>query len=45
LFTTIFLGQKITEKQLKAIETAAQKVLDARLEFPKSSLGKIYTTR
>jgi hypothetical protein len=27
-----------TDKQLKAIETAAQKVLDARLEFPKSSL-------
>lgn len=31
-----------TDKQLKAIETAAQKVLDARLEFPKSSLSDLY---
>lgn len=31
-----------TEKQIKAIETAAQKVLDARLEFPKSSLAALY---
>jgi hypothetical protein len=31
-----------TEKQLKAIETASQKVLDARLEFPKSSLSDLY---
>jgi hypothetical protein len=31
-----------TEKQIKAIETAAQKVLDARLEFPKSSLSDLY---
>jgi hypothetical protein len=30
------------EKQIKAIETAAQKVLDARLEFPKSSLSDLY---
>ncbi len=29
-------------KQIKAIETAAQKVLDARLEFPKSSLADLY---
>ncbi|MCC6182627.1 MAG: class I SAM-dependent DNA methyltransferase [Bacteroidia bacterium] len=31
-----------TEKQIKAIETAAQKVLDARAEFPKSSLADLY---
>jgi hypothetical protein len=31
-----------TDKQVKAIETAAQKVLDARLEFPKSSLAALY---
>jgi hypothetical protein len=31
-----------TDKQVKAIETAAQKVLDARLEFPKSSLSDLY---
>ncbi len=31
-----------TEKQIKAIETAAQKVLDARLEFPNSSLADLY---
>jgi len=30
------------DKQLKAIETASQKVLDARLEFPKSSLSDLY---
>lgn len=31
-----------TEKQVKAIEIAAQKVLDIRLEFPKSSLADLY---
>ncbi len=31
-----------TDKQVKAIETAAQKVLDARLEFPNSSLADLY---
>ncbi|MDP1624024.1 MAG: class I SAM-dependent DNA methyltransferase [Bacteroidales bacterium] len=30
------------DKQIKAIETAAQKVLDARLEFPNSSLSDLY---
>jgi hypothetical protein len=30
------------EKQIKAIETAAQKVLDARLDFPNSSLADLY---
>ena len=30
------------DKQVKAVETAAQKVLDARLEFPKSSLSDLY---
>ncbi|MFN5401400.1 MAG: type IIL restriction-modification enzyme MmeI, partial [Bacteroidota bacterium] len=31
-----------TDKQVKAIETAAQKVLDARLQFPNSSLADLY---
>jgi hypothetical protein len=31
-----------TEKQIKAIETASQKVLDARLQFPNSSLADLY---
>lgn len=31
-----------TEKQVKAIEAAAQKVLDARLQFPNSSLADLY---
>jgi hypothetical protein len=31
-----------TEKQTKAIETAAQRVLDVRLEFPHSSLADLY---
>ena len=31
-----------TEKQTNAIETAAQKVLDARLAFPNSSLANLY---
>ncbi len=30
------------DKQIKAVETAAQKVLNARLEFPKSSLSDLY---
>ncbi|KAB2878184.1 class I SAM-dependent DNA methyltransferase [bacterium] len=32
----------ITEKQIAAIETATQKVLDARLDFPNSSLADLY---
>jgi hypothetical protein len=31
-----------TDKQIQAIETAAQKVLDARLAFPNSSLADLY---
>lgn len=31
-----------TDKQVKAIGIAAQKVLDTRLEFPKSSLADLY---
>src|SRR5574344_949222 len=31
-----------TDKQVKAIETAAQKVLNARLQFPNSSLADLY---
>jgi hypothetical protein len=32
------------QKQVKAIEIAAQKVLDARLQFPGSSLADLYNT-
>lgn len=32
------------DKQIKAIELAAQNVLDARLEFPESSLSELYNT-
>lgn len=31
-----------SEKQINAIESAAQKVLDTRLEFPNSSLAELY---
>jgi hypothetical protein len=31
-----------TEKQIKLVETSAQKVLDARLQFPNSSLADLY---
>ncbi|RAU83733.1 DNA methylase [Pontibacter arcticus] len=31
-----------TDKQVKAIETASQKVLDARLQYPGSSLADLY---
>lgn len=30
------------DKQIKAIETSAQRVLDARLQFPNSSLADLY---
>ncbi|MFA6402511.1 MAG: DNA methyltransferase [Salinivirgaceae bacterium] len=33
-----------TDKQKEAIEKAAQKVLDVRLQFPKSSLADLYDT-
>ena len=34
--------EEISEKQVKAIEAAAQIVLDARLQFPNSSLADLY---
>lgn len=34
--------ENISDKQIKAIETAAQKVLDARAQFPDSSLADLY---
>jgi hypothetical protein len=34
--------QNLTEKQNITIETAAQKVLDTRTEFPNSSLADLY---
>lgn len=34
-----------SDKQIKSIETASQKVLDARLQFPNSSLADLYDNR
>jgi hypothetical protein len=34
--------QSLTEKQILAIESAAQKVLDIRTQFPNSSLADLY---
>ena len=34
--------ENLTAKQIRAIEIAAQKVLDARLEFPKSTMADLY---
>jgi hypothetical protein len=34
--------QNPTDKLIKSIETASQKVLDARLQFPNSSLADLY---
>ena len=34
--------ENITEKQIKSIELAAQKVLDVRAEFPNNSLADLY---
>lgn len=34
--------ENVNEKQIKAVETAAQKVLDARKEFPTYSLADLY---
>jgi hypothetical protein len=34
--------ENFTDKQVKAIETAAQKVLDVRTQFPNSSLADLY---
>jgi hypothetical protein len=42
VYTNFPWPENPTDKQLKAIETAAQKVLDARAEFPKSSLSDLY---
>jgi len=37
-------ADSITDKQSSAIETATQKVLDARLQFPNSTLADLYDT-
>jgi hypothetical protein len=37
--------ENISEKQIKVIEDTAQKVLDARNQFPKSSLSDLYDPR
>ena len=43
MFTTNYpWPENPTEKQVQAIETAAQKVLNARAEFPNSSLADLY---
>lgn len=36
---------ELSEKQIRNIETAAQKILDARLTFPNSSLADLYDPR
>ena len=41
-YNTFPFPENPNEKQVKAIETAAQKVLDARLQFPDSSLADLY---
>lgn len=41
-FDTFPWPENPTEKQIKAIETAAQSVLDTRLQFPNSSLADLY---
>jgi hypothetical protein len=42
VYTNFPWPENPTEKQAKAIETAAQKVLDARADFSKSSLADLY---
>ena len=37
--------ENTTKKQIKAIEKAAQKVLDVRVEFPDSTLADLYDPR
>lgn len=37
--------ENISSKQIKAIETAAQKVLDTRKEFPNNSLADLYSVK
>ncbi|MBB6003023.1 class I SAM-dependent DNA methyltransferase [Arcicella rosea] len=41
-YNTFPFPENPNEKQVKAIETAAQKILDARLQFPDSSLADLY---
>ena len=41
-FTTIFPGRKTNRKTKAAIEAAAQAVLDARAQFPGSTLADLY---
>lgn len=42
VYTNFPWPENPNEKQVKAIEVAAQKVLDARLQFPNSSLADLY---
>ena len=42
VYTNYPWPEKPTDKQTKAIDEKAQKVLDARLEFPNSSLASLY---
>ncbi len=42
VYTNFPWPENPSEKQIAAIETAAQKVLDARLQFPNSSLADLY---
>lgn len=42
VYNTFPWPEKPTDKQIKTIETAAQKVLDVRLGFPKSTMSDLY---
>lgn len=42
VYTNYPWPENSTDKQVKAIEIAAQRVLDVRAEFPKSSLSNLY---
>ncbi len=42
VYNSFSFPENPTEKQIKTIEEKAQKVLDARLEFPNSSLADLY---
>ena len=45
VYNNFLWAENPTEKQIQAIETAAQKVLDVREQFPNRSLADLYDTR
>lgn len=42
VYNNFIWPENISEKQIKAIEKAAQEILDIRAEFPNSSLANLY---